>query len=547
MLRHVAFVLLSLLALTNSSRVCMADDHIRQLQTAATDQGRCSAAHWGTNPADYIQWKSHSNRLIPVYTYGTRGASEGVDLNSYIGDRSVYRSAERLAKLYGEVPTHTLNEKANYFDQTNLYDLQKAAAKAGKRHIFVVVFDGMDWDTTRAAAIHNSQAITYTEGRGTGTHFQNYTAGGTTQFGYMVTSPHNEGTDVNVDTQQVINAGGVIRGGYCAELGGSTPWEQPKSSEYLIGLPENAAVRHAYTDSAPSASSITAGMKSYNNAIAVDHLGRQATTIAHELQSQGWVVGVVSSVPFSHATPAAAYAHNVSRHDFQDISRDLLGLPSVSHSQPLPGMDIVLGAGWGVHEQSDPGQGSNFLPGSQYIADTDLAAADVKNGGRYVVAQRTPGTNGGDEIQAAAKQAAQQGKRLLGFYGTPEGNLPFQTADGDYQPAPSRDHVALKYTTADLVENPTLAEMTFAAITVAQQSKQGFWLMIEAGDVDWANHADNLDNSIGAVNSGDAAFRVIVQWVEQHSNWDDSLVIVTADHGHMLTLDRPELLIAPKE
>ncbi len=87
--------------------------------------------------------------------------------------------------------------------------------------------------------------------------------------------------------------------------------------------------------------------------------------------------------------------------------------------------------------------------------------------------------------------------------------------------------------------------MTAAALTVLQSSKKGFWLLVEPGDVDWANHDDNLDNSIGAVKSGDDAVKVITSWVEKHSNWDESLMIVTADHGHYLFLDRPELLIAP--
>ena len=99
-----------------------------------------------------------------------------------------------------------------------------------------------------------------------------------------------------------------------------------------------------------------------------------------------------------------------------------------------------------------------------------------------------------------------------------------------------------------MTENPTLADMTAAALCVlSQRSPKGFWLMVEAGDVDWANHDNNLDNSIGAVNSGDRAFKVITDWVEQHSNWNESLLIVTADHGHYLFLDRPELLIAPKK
>lgn len=58
----------------------------------------------------------------------------------------------------------------------------------------------------------------------------------------------------------------------------------------------------------------------------------------------------------------------------------------------------------------------------------------------------------------------------------------------------------------------------------------------------WANDDDNLDNSIGAVLSGDDAVKSITDWVEKHSNWNDALLIVTADHGHYFHLTQPEVL-----
>ena len=88
--------------------------------------------------------------------------------------------------------------------------------------------------------------------------------------------------------------------------------------------------------------------------------------------------------------------------------------------------------------------------------------------------------------------------------------------------------------------------MTAAAIKVLSSRKDHFWLMVEAGDVDWANHDNNIDCSIGAVNSGDSAVKCITDWVEKNSNWQESIVIVTSDHGHMFQLTQPELLIAPK-
>lgn len=70
----------------------------------------------------------------------------------------------------------------------------------------------------------------------------------------------------------------------------------------------------------------------------------------------------------------------------------------------------------------------------------------------------------------------------------------------------------------------------------------GFWLMIEAGDVDWANHANNLDSSIGAVLSGEEAFIKVMDWVDENAAWDHTAVIVTADHGHYLVIDQPDMI-----
>ena len=110
------------------------------------------------------------------------------------------------------------------------------------------------------------------------------------------------------------------------------------------------------------------------------------------------------------------------------------------------------------------------------------------------------------------------------------------------EPEPLRKKYAAirPYTPADIDENPTLADMTRAALDVLA-ARGSFWLMVEAGDVDWASHANNIDTAIGAVKSGDAAFWAVVKWVEQHGGWKDTAVIVTADHGHMFVLDDAEV------
>lgn len=530
----------------HTETAAMAADYIRDIQANAIRDGKSPVAYWGTVPEDYTEWSTHSNRLIPVYTFGTLDAGKGIDLRDYTGANSPYRSEEAVKNIYGFLPPKTVVSDAEYLDQTNIFDIQKAALAAGKKHIILVVFDGMDWDTTRASAIYYSGKVGYKSGRGTGLHFLDYTAGGNTQYGYMVTSPYEDGTEFNVNAQTVTK-GGFQRGGYDPKRGGPNPWTPTSDVPYLIGKPENDPDTHAYTDSSSSATSMTTGIKTYNAAVNVDHTGAPVPTIGHLAQDEGYAVGAVTSVPFCHATPAASYAHNVFRDDYQDISRDMLGLPSIMHPQKaLPGLDVVIGTGYGLTKDNDKkAQGNNFVAGNRGLADADLHAIDVKNGGKYVIAQRTAGVEGKVGLQRGAEEAAKTGKRLFGLYGTKEGHLPFRSANGDFQPGPGRKGQSEKYTEADIKENPTLVDMTTAALTVLSKNPKGFWLMVEAGDVDWANHDNNLDDSIGAVKSGDNAVKAITDWVEKNSNWKETVLIVTADHGHYMHLVQPEALVPP--
>ena len=314
--------------------------------------------------------------MVPVYTFGA-------DLDQYQGQQSPYRSQREIERIYGYASPGSLNSSADYFDQTDIYRLQKHAVNSGKKHIILMVFDGMDWQTTQAAAIHASQRV-YTEGRGSGLSFLDY-QGTPSDYGFLVSSPHNVGTDVDVSAQSVLNPGGNRRGGYSARFGGATPWAPPRSESYLLG--KLRAAPHAVTDSASSATAMTSGKKTFNAAINVDPRGGHLVPLARQLQSERqFSIGVVSSVPISHATPAAAYANNVSRNDYQDLTRDLIGLPSIAHRRKaLDGVDVLLGGGWGENKDEDDKQGNNFVPGNKYLTDADRSRVDLKRGGRYVV------------------------------------------------------------------------------------------------------------------------------------------------------------------
>ena len=512
-------------------------DFLRQMQLKAIETQSADWIHWGDRSDKFSTWTNHSNRLIPVYAFG-------MGLDDFADGNSLFRDKEKLREVYGYDPENTLSTSAKYFDQTDIQRLQLAAVAAGKKNVILFVCDGMDWQTTQAAAIYKNGKVPYTEGRGSGLSFLDFKAP-QQGFGYMVTSPYTRDAKPDVNSQTLINEGEPA-GGYIPELGGKYPWSKPSDPSYLLG--KSSSRGHAFTDSAASATSMTTGKKTYNGSINIGPEGEQLRPIAHELQEKGFAVGVVSSVPFCHATPAACYAHNVTRNDYQDIARDMLGLRSVSHKrEALSGLDVVIGCGWGETTDEGKKQGNNFLAGNKFLAETDLEEIDRRNGGDYRVVQRQAGKEGAQLLKFEASKSNADGNRLFGFFGGPGGHLPYRTADGKYDPTRGIKSADV-YKPEDISENPTLAQMATAALNVLQSRSQKngngkIWLMVESGDIDWANHNNNIDDSIGAVLDAAAAFTAITHWVEAKSNWDETVVILTADHGHMMVLDKPESLL----
>ncbi len=551
-------------ALAAAGFAARADDGLKALQTRYAANGREHAArayHFGSQgPGDvFSNHASHSNRLIPFYTFGST-----LDPAPFTGKNSLYRDEAKIKALYGSLPANTLNPEAEYCDQSDLRRMLRAAVDRGAKHLFIVWFDGLDWPTTQAAAVVKTGRI-YREGKGSGLIFQDYDARGTARFGYYVTAPTHDQNIANVDAQSIAIARAALSGGYDAAIAGPNPWTLgplgPRAPGYIKGQSANAAdkasiaavgrVAHAYTDSAPSAAEAVSGVKSYNNGINVDERGRCVPTLFHEVQAQGWRVGTATSVPFDHASPAAMYAHNVHRDDYQDLARDMLGLASITqatHREPQhPGLDVVLGAGFGQTVELPAirrRQGANARPDNLYIAADDLKAIDADNGGKYVVATTRDHVNGSAALLEAARRAATEHKRLFGLFGSKKlSHLPYRTADGGFDPAPGGRGRAEVYEPDELAANPTLADMTRAALDVlSAEPKRPFALFVEAGDVDFALHDNNLDDAVGAVYSGEDAVRAIIDWVEKHSDWNESALVVAADHGHYLVIDDLEAL-----
>jgi alkaline phosphatase len=252
------------------------------------------------------------------------------------------------------------------------------------------------------------------------------------------------------------------------------------------------------TDSAASATALNTGVKTLNGRICIDHDGKPLTTFAQIADRAGKATGSVTTVPLCHATPAGVWAHSVSRNDY----------PAIAHEMIYEsGLDVIVGAGNPLYDNdSRPAREMDY----QYVGGekdwADISDADGANGFSLVQ------TREDFEAVAAGKNVP---AKLLGIPMV-HGSLQFSRAGRGM---------------GKLNEKvPTLATMSVAALNVLAQDDDGFYLMIEGGAVDSANHANNIGRMIEEEIDFNHAVAAVVQWVEKHSSWDDTLVIVTADH-----------------
>ena len=150
---------------------------------------------------------------------------------------------------------------------------------------------------------------------------------------------------------------------------------------------------------------------------------------------------------------------------------------------------------------------------------------EVKNGriGSYVFVERMDGVDAGKSLKEAAALAVAQKKKLFGLFGGPEGH---------FEPPVPTDNGSATLTRAT-IENPLLKDATRAALKVLSKNKNGFFLLVEQGDIDLANHANDYRWMIGAMWDLDEAVRAAVEFVDRPGDditWANTLLIVTSDH-----------------
>ena len=291
--------------------------------------------------------------------------------------------------------------------------------------------------------------------------------------------------------------------GYNPELGGKAP--------YPI-VDDTDAIREyfsyggwIYPDSASTATAMSTGIKTNSGAIAwLPGAGDQgAIETSAELLRRvyGMSIGLVTTVPFSHATPAGFFSHNPSRGNYTSIANEILNVV-----RP----EVVIGGGY---------------QNSGYYDEMDLERAVASND--WIFSHWEEGVDSNDALLAASVRANQANKRLLGIYGGGDRADHIVPIPANAPGNPQVDD--------SMLDRPTLPNASIAALEVLSRDPDGFFLLIEQGHIDWANHAQDFNGMIGCVWELDQAVQAVTQFVDRPDDevdWSNTTLIVTADHSN---------------
>jgi alkaline phosphatase len=273
-------------------------------------------------------------------------------------------------------------------------------------------------------------------------------------------------------------------------------------------------VTECYTDSAAAATAMSTGVKTYGGAIGVDIDENPVTHVLEVAEMHGKATGVITSVEWTHATPAGFAAHNTYRGNYAEIGTQMVYDSAV---------DVIMGAGHPFYD----GDGV-------YVTDPD--DIDYRySGGQSTWDGLVAGTAGGDadgdgDDDPWVLITTRAEFQSLAIGPTPDRVIGVAPVRWTLQQGRSGDPYADPFVVPFVETIPTLEEMAKGALNILDEDPDGFFLMIEGGAIDWASHANYSGRMIEEETDFEAAFMAVMDWVEAHSNWGETLLVVTADH-----------------
>lgn len=301
-----------------------------------------------------------------------------------------------------------------------------------------------------------------------------------------------------------------------------------------VGMSKTYNVDSQTPDSAGTMTAMMSGVKTDVGVIGVaeDIVRGDCSSVAgNELVSAlelaeiaGKSTGIISTARITHATPAATYAKSADRNweddgdmpqaakdaGCEDIASQLVNFEPNLEARlgvQVDGIEVVMGGGR-----------RSFLPKDAAFNSNDAVSAveGDRTDGRDLTAEWTTRYPNGVYATDAAGLAAIDNdnvERVMALLN--ESHMQYEA---------DRDN--------DVAGEPSLADLTKQAIDVLDNNDEGFFLMVEAGRIDHAHHAGN---AFGAL-TDTLAFADAVRMADEATNDEDTLIIVTADHSHVMTI-----------
>lgn len=282
-----------------------------------------------------------------------------------------------------------------------------------------------------------------------------------------------------------------------ARLAPNSPYKNKKSNlEKIFNAGKNGIVfnytgKTIVTDSAAAATQFATGVKTYPEALGVDANGKPANSVLHNAKQKGYATGVLTDVYVLDATPAAFYAHQKKRKMRDAIIEDM------TVTQP----DIVLGGGL------------NYF----------VSKADLKNKKYQELLKNVPYLK---DVKPHAKQNDNLSKVLDSGYklaftkqemeNFSDGKILGLFAPLYFPPYPPENW-----------QGPSLLDMTKKAISILSKNDKGFFLLVEAGAIDWVAHENDPQALLQELLEFDETLGYLKKFADKNK---DTLVIVTADH-----------------
>ncbi len=281
--------------------------------------------------------------------------------------------------------------------------------------------------------------------------------------------------------------------------------------------------RNNATCSGASGTAMATGKKTYYYSLGVDLEKSALKSIARYAKEIGKSAGVATNAPYYDATPGAFFTNNVFRENYNDLSRQVIIESNA---------DVVIGCS---HPEYDNDGQLKSAPDYTKIGGKEMLDGLRAGATEYQIASNSgwktvqdvdgdgepdPWTFVEDSANLVKYMEGETPKRLFAMIPV-EGSMQFY-----------RDGISVNEVHFDdwNPKMPRLWQIAKTAINCLDDNENGFFLMIEGDMVDNSGHKNYPGRQIEEQMEFNRTVDTVISWIERNSSWDETLLIVTADH-----------------